>query len=186
LGVAQPGRRAAAQGGGAGVGTPPPQRILRSCWAGEGLWAYQEGQMGQKMVRFAELCGTRSRQDAPIEVHQAGRIRPSSGGNGGHVLSMYPLIWRSLRCGEARLPHLTRCMPRKALAGGLPASGTSIARVRCSTKPNSNCELRFVAKLGSVVQYYQPPRLVNAVSLRFGNPGTWRWKQWNPRSCRWC
>jgi hypothetical protein len=52
--------------------------------------------MGQKMVRFAELCGTRSRQDALIEVHEAGRIRPSSGGNGGHVLSLYPLIWRSL------------------------------------------------------------------------------------------
>jgi hypothetical protein len=41
--------------------------------------------MGQKMVRFAELCGTRSRQGASKEVHEAGRIRPSSGGNGGHV-----------------------------------------------------------------------------------------------------
>jgi hypothetical protein len=52
--------------------------------------------MGQKMVCFAELCGTRSRQDEPKEVHEAGRIRPSSGSNGGHVLSLYPLIWRSL------------------------------------------------------------------------------------------
>jgi hypothetical protein len=53
--------------------------------------------MGQKMVRFAELCGTRSCQaGASIEVHEAGRIRPFSGGNGGHVLSLYPLIWRSL------------------------------------------------------------------------------------------
>jgi hypothetical protein len=41
--------------------------------------------MGQKMVRFAELCGTRSRQDASKEVHEAGRIRPSSGCNGVHV-----------------------------------------------------------------------------------------------------
>ena len=83
-------------GGGAGGGTPPPQRFLRSCWAGEGLWAYQEGQMGQKLVCFGGLRGTRSRQDESKEVHEAGRIRPSSGSNGGHVLSLYPLIWRSL------------------------------------------------------------------------------------------
>jgi hypothetical protein len=75
-------------------------RFLRSCWAGKGLWAYQEGQMGQKLVCFAGLSGTRSRQDASIEVHEAGRIRPSSGGNGGHVLSLYPLIWRSLLVRE--------------------------------------------------------------------------------------
>jgi hypothetical protein len=48
------GRRAAAQGGTQGGGTTPPQRILRSCWAGEGLWAYQEGQMGKKMPRFGQ------------------------------------------------------------------------------------------------------------------------------------
>jgi hypothetical protein len=48
-------RRGGAQGG----GTTPPQRILRSCWAGEGLWAYQEGQMSQKMVRFAQLGAAR-------------------------------------------------------------------------------------------------------------------------------
>ena len=41
--------------------------------------------MGQKMVRFGELRGTRSRQDASKEVHEAGRIRPSSGCNGVHV-----------------------------------------------------------------------------------------------------
>jgi hypothetical protein len=33
-------RRAAAQGGAQGGGTTPPQRFLRSLWAGEGLWAY--------------------------------------------------------------------------------------------------------------------------------------------------
>jgi hypothetical protein len=43
------------------------QRILRSCWAGEGPWAYQEGQMGQKMVCFGRLGAARSRQDEPIE-----------------------------------------------------------------------------------------------------------------------
>jgi hypothetical protein len=42
---------------------------LRSCWAGEGLWAYQEGQIGQKWVRFGQLGlgAARSRQDEPIE-----------------------------------------------------------------------------------------------------------------------
>jgi hypothetical protein len=34
---------------------PPPQRFLRSCWAGEGLSAYQEGQMGHNFVRFGQL-----------------------------------------------------------------------------------------------------------------------------------
>ena len=52
--------------------------------------------MGQKMVCFAELCGTRSRQDESKEVHEVGSKRPSLGCNGVHVLSLYPLIWRSL------------------------------------------------------------------------------------------
>jgi hypothetical protein len=56
--------------------------------------------MGQKMVRFAQLGAARSRQDESIEVHEVGSKRPSSGCNGGHVLSLYPLIWRSL--GTAR------------------------------------------------------------------------------------
>jgi hypothetical protein len=78
--------RSGVGGGGAGGGPPPPpQRFLRSCWVGEGLWAYQEGQMPQKMACFAELCGTRSRQDESKEVHEVGSKRPSSGGNGGHV-----------------------------------------------------------------------------------------------------
>jgi hypothetical protein len=78
-------------------GAVAPQHASRiTSWAGEGLLAYQEGQMGQKLVRFGQLGPTRSRQDESKEVHEAGRIRPSSGGNGGHVLSLYPLIWRSL------------------------------------------------------------------------------------------
>jgi hypothetical protein len=86
--------------------------------------------MGQKMVRFGELRGTRSRQDASIEVHEAGRIRPSSGSNGGHVLSLYPLIWRSLPLARIprhwRLLHLfrrrptvlPRAPPRQTSSGG--------------------------------------------------------------------
>jgi hypothetical protein len=62
--------------------------------------------MGQKMVRFGGLRGTRSRQDASKEVHEVGSKRPSSGGNGGHVLSLYPLIWRSLMFGLDCPPFL--------------------------------------------------------------------------------
>jgi hypothetical protein len=58
--------------------------------------------MGQKMVRFAQLGAARSRQDKSIEVGKVGSKRPSSGGNGGHVLSLYPLTWRSLGTPAAR------------------------------------------------------------------------------------
>jgi hypothetical protein len=52
--------------------------------------------MGQKMVCFGQLRPTRSRQDESIEVGEVGSKRPSSGGTGGHVVSLYPLTWRSL------------------------------------------------------------------------------------------
>jgi hypothetical protein len=55
--------------------------------------------MGQKMVRFAQLGAARSRQAESIEVGDVGSKRPSSGGNGGHVVSLYPLTWRSLPPG---------------------------------------------------------------------------------------
>ena len=61
--------------------------------------------MGQKMVRFAQLGAARSRQDEPMEVGEVGSKRPSSGCNGVHVLSLYPLIWRSLSRAKAA-PHL--------------------------------------------------------------------------------
>jgi hypothetical protein len=57
--------------------------------------------MGQKMVRFAQLGAARSRQDESIEVGEVGSKRPSSGGNGGHVVSLYPLTWRSLSLSKA-------------------------------------------------------------------------------------
>jgi hypothetical protein len=54
--------------------------------------------MGQKMVRFEALRNTRSRQGESIEVSrdEVGSKRPSLGGTGGHVVSLYPLTWRSL------------------------------------------------------------------------------------------
>jgi hypothetical protein len=85
-------------GGGGGGLPPPPQRILRSCWAGEGLWAYQEGQMGQKIVRFGQALGAaRSRQDESIEVGEVGSKRPSLGCNGVHVVWCSGLIFWLLR-----------------------------------------------------------------------------------------
>ena len=70
-----------------------PRKFWRSCWAGEGIWAYQEGQMGRKMVRFAALSGTRSRQDESIEVGEVGSKRPSLGCNGVHVVRCSGLIF---------------------------------------------------------------------------------------------
>jgi hypothetical protein len=60
--------------------------------------------MGQKMVRFAQLGAARFRQGESIEVGGVGSKRPSSGGNGGHVVSLYPLTWRSL-CAHHRGAH---------------------------------------------------------------------------------
>jgi hypothetical protein len=93
LGVAQP--RAAR-----GAPPPRPRKFLRSCWAGARAsgWDYQEGQIGQKMVRFGSLRPTRSRQDESIEVGEVGSKRPSSGGTGGHVVWCSGLIfWLLLR-----------------------------------------------------------------------------------------
>ena len=53
--------------------------------------------MGPKTVLVGQLGPARSRQDESIEVGEVGSKRPSSGGNGGHVVSLYPLTWRSLR-----------------------------------------------------------------------------------------
>jgi hypothetical protein len=52
--------------------------------------------MGQKMVRFAQLGAARSRQGESMEVGEVGSKRPSSGGNGGHVLSLYPLMYTDM------------------------------------------------------------------------------------------
>jgi hypothetical protein len=74
-----------------------PREFWRSCWVGEGLWGYQEGQMGQKLVRFGTRRDTRSRQDESIEVSEVGSKRPSLGGTGGHVVRWIGLIFRLLQ-----------------------------------------------------------------------------------------
>jgi hypothetical protein len=48
--------------------------------------------MGQNLPLCAQLGATRSRQDEPNEVHEAGRIRRSSRGKEGNVVSLYPLV----------------------------------------------------------------------------------------------
>jgi hypothetical protein len=53
--------------------------------------------MGQKMVCFGQL---RPKKDEPKEVHEVGSKRPSSGCDGVHVISLYPLIWRSLTAAK--------------------------------------------------------------------------------------
>jgi hypothetical protein len=55
--------------------------------------------MGQNMACLGLRGTARSRQDESKEVHEAGRIQRPSGGKGGHVLSLHPLIWRSLGLG---------------------------------------------------------------------------------------
>jgi hypothetical protein len=98
------GVRATRSGAGEGAGkrgTPPLQRFLRSWWVGEGLWAYQEGQMGQKIVRLGLRGTTRSRQCESKEVHEVGSKRPSLGCNGVHVVWWIGLIFRLLHTGQA-------------------------------------------------------------------------------------
>jgi hypothetical protein len=56
--------------------------------------------MGQKMVCFAALSGTRSRQDESVEVGEVGSKRSSLGGTGGHVVWWIGLIFRLLRDGR--------------------------------------------------------------------------------------
>jgi hypothetical protein len=65
--------------------------------------------MGQKVVCFGQLRPTRSRQDESKEVHEVGSKRPSSWCNGVHVLSLHPLIRRSLSLQTRHGPH--ECTP---------------------------------------------------------------------------
>jgi hypothetical protein len=112
---------ARASDGAAVPGRGIPRKILRSCWAGEGLSrrpGCQEGQMGRKLVRFGSLRPMRSRQDAPKEVHAAGWSRPSSGGNGGHVV-----CWGGL---------ISWLLGSKPVSGGPRAAKSSL---RCPTGP---------------------------------------------------
>ena len=53
--------------------------------------------MGQNLALCAQLGAARSRQDESIEVVEVGSKRPSSGGNGGHVVWWIGLIFRLLR-----------------------------------------------------------------------------------------
>jgi hypothetical protein len=66
-----------------GLETAPPQSFLRSCWVGEGPWAYQEGQMGQKMVCFGGLGGrdlVKASRKRCMKWGRNGRLRGAMGG----------------------------------------------------------------------------------------------------------
>jgi hypothetical protein len=97
LGVAQPPARAprGAGGGAQGGGRPRPSGFCAVAGRErEGLWAYQEGQMGQKMVRFAQLGAARceisfyTRQGESIEVGGVRGVKTAVFGGhcGGHVV----------------------------------------------------------------------------------------------------
>jgi hypothetical protein len=73
LSAAQPGRRAAAQGG--------AQRILRSCWAGEGLWAYQEAKYA-KTSPYVRSWAQREPVEAPGAAIERGAGMKWVGRNG--------------------------------------------------------------------------------------------------------
>jgi hypothetical protein len=126
--------------GGRRGGNAPAPAIFAQLLGGEGLWAYQEGQMGQKMVCFEALRGTRSRQDESIEVGEVGSKRPSLGGNGGHVVRWIGLIFRLLRvCPPSEITHTPppslspRLVRRRSAPRGLsvprPKSLVSAARL---------------------------------------------------------
>jgi hypothetical protein len=108
LGVAQPRAAPRRRGGRAqGGGRPRPSEFCavvgrerasgptrRAKWAKK--WFALRHSAGMRGMYASTLSGTRSRQDESIEVGEVGSKRPSSGGNGGHVVSLYPLTWRSL------------------------------------------------------------------------------------------
>ena len=61
--------------------------------------------MGQKMVCFEALRGTRSHQDESIEVGEVGSKRPSLGCNGVHVVWCSGLIFWLLNLLSVRGQH---------------------------------------------------------------------------------
>ena len=64
--------------------------------AGGGRFRGQRGGQGRNITFLVSPGITRSRQDASIECHIGGSIRPSRGGKGGHFALLNPLFWRSL------------------------------------------------------------------------------------------
>ena len=63
-----------------------------------GRFGGQGGGLGQKMPFVGQPGTPRSRREEHFGIWEVGSKRPSSGGKGGHVLCLNPLIWRLLRC----------------------------------------------------------------------------------------
>ena len=61
-----------------------------------GRFGGQGGGLGQKMPFVGQPGTPRSRREEHFGIWEVGSKRPSSGGKGGHVLCLNPLIWRLL------------------------------------------------------------------------------------------
>ena len=68
--------------------------------AGGGRFRGQRGGQGRNITFLVSPGITRSRQDASIECHIGGSIRPSSGCNGVHFALLNPLFFLSLPRGR--------------------------------------------------------------------------------------
>jgi hypothetical protein len=141
LGVAQPWAAPRPRGAGAQGGERPrPSEFCavagreRAC-----LWAYQEGQMGQKMVCFGQLRPTRSRQDESIEVSigEVGSKRPSLGCNGVHVVRCSGLIFWLLH-RHSNWSHSQSFSKPCVLIGAIDISWTNKAGRQSITPAPSN------------------------------------------------
>jgi hypothetical protein len=143
LGIAQPGAAQRRRGECRGGNDPAPA-IFAQLLGGRGplgLWAYQEGQMGQKRVCFEALRGTRSRQDESIEVGEVGSKRSSLGCNGVHVVWWIGLIFRLLWCTGSHLV-VVRTAPSTKISAlpiepRVPSGRCALPAARCLRPPGA-------------------------------------------------
>jgi hypothetical protein len=113
------GRRAAAQGGAQGGGRPRPSEFCAVGGRERASGPTRRAKWAKKWFALRSLGAARSRQDESIEAGEVGSKRPSSGCIGVHVLSLYPLTWRSLFSAKAIRGLMAR-RRRRAVDTGPP------------------------------------------------------------------
>jgi hypothetical protein len=124
------------------------KKWAKSGWPAEGLWGYQEGQMGQNLPLCGQLRPTRSRQDESKEVGGVGSKRASSGGNGGHHVWWGGLVSRLLPCPGPRAQK----MELLNSSGRRPHfSGLGIRHLVVSSQPPLVCGAATWPRPGSSV-----------------------------------